>query len=270
MAIISNLLRLIAKPIFLKLGKGLKSSKTQYCLGDEIDIRLDDSIIALLKNPLPTTSGGTGLNQLGQIGQVLGIDSNGKLAYIDVSGTGTKKVVAATARFPTGEIPWLTNAPYDIGGVGGISAIKVRDQDGDNFQANNLIIGDGTAQNYLRYIVPYSGLWATSYQFTFEVNNTDKPTFIDSRLRWGKSYENSLFLAEFDNFSSDARRKSVVGTKIMPLEKGDQVWVQVNVKREPSDPSLTAKMATFWNPPGFDSYIGFGLIEEGNVTIPTL
>lgn len=45
MAIISNLLRLIAKPIFLKLGKGLKSSKTQYCLGDEIDIRLDDSVI---------------------------------------------------------------------------------------------------------------------------------------------------------------------------------------------------------------------------------
>lgn len=44
MAIISNLLRLIAKPIFLKLGKGLKSSKTQYCLGDELDIRLDDSI----------------------------------------------------------------------------------------------------------------------------------------------------------------------------------------------------------------------------------
>lgn len=45
MAIISNLLRLIAKPIFLKLGKGLKSSKTQYCLGDELDIRLDDSVI---------------------------------------------------------------------------------------------------------------------------------------------------------------------------------------------------------------------------------
>lgn len=45
MAIISNLLRLIAKPIFLKLGKGLKSSKTQYCLGDELDIRLDESII---------------------------------------------------------------------------------------------------------------------------------------------------------------------------------------------------------------------------------
>ena len=45
MAIISNLLRLIAKPIFLKLGKGLKSSKKQYCLGDEIDIRLDDSIV---------------------------------------------------------------------------------------------------------------------------------------------------------------------------------------------------------------------------------
>lgn len=44
MAIISNLLRLIAKPIFLKLGKGLKSSKTQYCLGDELDIRLDDSV----------------------------------------------------------------------------------------------------------------------------------------------------------------------------------------------------------------------------------
>lgn len=44
MAIISNLLRLIAKPIFLKLGKGLKSSKTQYCLGDELDIRLDESI----------------------------------------------------------------------------------------------------------------------------------------------------------------------------------------------------------------------------------
>lgn len=45
MEIISNLLRLIAKPIFLKLGKGLKSSKTQYCLGDELDIRLDESII---------------------------------------------------------------------------------------------------------------------------------------------------------------------------------------------------------------------------------
>lgn len=44
MALISNLLRLIAKPIFLKLGKGLKSSKTQYCLGDELDIRLDESI----------------------------------------------------------------------------------------------------------------------------------------------------------------------------------------------------------------------------------
>lgn len=270
MAIISNLLRLIAKPIFLKLGKGLKSSKTQYCLGDEIDIRLDDSIIALLKNPLPTTSGGTGLNQLGQVGQVLDIDSNGKLAYIDVSGSGSGKVVCATARFPTGEIPWLTNASYDIGGVGGVSAIKVRDQDGNNFQENNLITGNGTAENYLRYIVPYSGLWAISYQFTFEVNNTDKPTFLDSRLRWGKSYENSLWLAEFDNFSSDARRKSVTSTKILPFEKGDQVWVQVNVKREPSDPSLTAKMATFWNPPGFDSYIGFGLIQEGNVTIPTV
>lgn len=45
MAIISNLLRLIAKPIFLKLGKGLKSSKTKYCLGEEIDIRLDESVI---------------------------------------------------------------------------------------------------------------------------------------------------------------------------------------------------------------------------------
>lgn len=45
MAIISNLLRLIARPIFLKLGKGLKSSKSQYCLGDELDIRLDESVI---------------------------------------------------------------------------------------------------------------------------------------------------------------------------------------------------------------------------------
>lgn len=44
MAIISDLLRIIAKPIILKLGKGLKSSKTKYCLGDEIDIRLDESI----------------------------------------------------------------------------------------------------------------------------------------------------------------------------------------------------------------------------------
>lgn len=60
MAIISNLLRLIAKPIFLKLGKGLKSSKTQYCLGDELDIRLDDSIVGkdnvIAKPPTRTNS----------------------------------------------------------------------------------------------------------------------------------------------------------------------------------------------------------------------
>jgi hypothetical protein len=45
LATISDLLRLIAKPIFLKLGKGLKSSKTKYCLGEELDIRLDESVI---------------------------------------------------------------------------------------------------------------------------------------------------------------------------------------------------------------------------------
>lgn len=60
MAIISNLLRLIAKPIFLKLGKGLKSSKTKYCLGEELDIRLDDSIIGkdnvIAKPPTRTNS----------------------------------------------------------------------------------------------------------------------------------------------------------------------------------------------------------------------
>lgn len=60
MSIISNLLRIIAKPIFLKLGKGLKSSKTQYCLGDELDIRLDDSVIGkdnvIAKPPTRTNS----------------------------------------------------------------------------------------------------------------------------------------------------------------------------------------------------------------------
>lgn len=60
MAIISNLLRLIAKPIFLKLGKGLKSSKTKYCLGEELDIRLDDSIMGkdnvIAKPPTRTNS----------------------------------------------------------------------------------------------------------------------------------------------------------------------------------------------------------------------
>lgn len=47
MAIISDLLRIIAKPIILKLGKGLKSSKTKYCLGEELDIRLDIDEIQL-------------------------------------------------------------------------------------------------------------------------------------------------------------------------------------------------------------------------------
>lgn len=60
MATISDLLRLIAKPIFLKLGKGLKSSKTKYCLGEEINIRLDDSIIGkdnvIAKPPTRTNS----------------------------------------------------------------------------------------------------------------------------------------------------------------------------------------------------------------------
>lgn len=60
MSIISNLLRIIAKPIFLKLGKGLKSSKTQYCLGDELDIRLDESVIGkdnvIAKPPTRTNS----------------------------------------------------------------------------------------------------------------------------------------------------------------------------------------------------------------------
>lgn len=45
MAIISNIIRIIGKPIILKLGKGLKSSKKIWCPGEEMDISLDDSVV---------------------------------------------------------------------------------------------------------------------------------------------------------------------------------------------------------------------------------
>ena len=45
MAIISNIIRIIGKPIILKLGKGLKSTKKIWCPGEEMDISLDDSVV---------------------------------------------------------------------------------------------------------------------------------------------------------------------------------------------------------------------------------
>lgn len=48
--------RLIAKPIFLKLGKGLRSKKKQLCLGEELDLELDESITGKDNVTGPATS----------------------------------------------------------------------------------------------------------------------------------------------------------------------------------------------------------------------
>lgn len=56
MAIISNIIRIIGKPIILKLGKGLKSSKKIWCPGEEMDISLDDSVVGKDNVTGPTSS----------------------------------------------------------------------------------------------------------------------------------------------------------------------------------------------------------------------
>lgn len=231
MAIISNLLRLIAKPIFLKLGKGLKSSKTKYCLGEELDIRLDDS---------------TG---------------------------GKSKVVAASARLAwQTEVPWQTNNQYPVGSQGGVTMVKLRDQDGDNFDATNLIVGDGTFLNYLRYIAPYDGMLAITYRFTFEVNNLDALTYLQTWAIYGdpNDFTNKRFLVDFDCFAVD-KRKTTSGTTIIPIQAGEFASISVNISREPSDPGLTAKMISFWGGDmrnGCDSCLTFSYTQFGNTKRP--
>lgn len=41
----ANRYKTVLKKIILKLGKGLKSSKKEYCLGEEIDLQLEDIIV---------------------------------------------------------------------------------------------------------------------------------------------------------------------------------------------------------------------------------
>lgn len=270
--------------IKLTIGEGLEAT----CTSNELTTKL--------KVPVTSNLGGTGLQQYnkgdvlvgkedgtleklgkGAIGQVLGIDSNGNLSYITPSVVpGTNKVVMAFARFPWGQrATWRTNNFYVVGGEGGITFIKLRDQDGDNFQANNLILGNGTLNNYLHYVCPYDGVVAVNYRFTMEVNNLDKLTYLQTWtccLGDGEPYESYRRTARFDTFTNYTR-KTTYATDLIPVQKKDSLFVAINVSREPSDPSLTASMYSFWGGDEgrvCDSCISFTYTQFGNTKIPTM
>lgn len=255
------------------------------CTGNEL--------LIALKTPLSPTIGGTGIIEYskgdvlvgktdgtleklpqGNPGQVLGINPSGNLAYITPSIVpGTSKVVAASARLAwQAEVPWQTNVQMPVGGVGGVALIKLRDQDGDNFDATNLILGDGTPLNYLRYIAPYDGMLAITYRFTFEVNNLDSLTYLQTWAIYGdpNDFTNKRFLVDFDCFAVD-KRKTTSGTTIIPIQAGEFASISVNVSREPADPGLTAKMISFWGGDmgdGCDSCLTFSYTQFGNTKRP--
>lgn len=253
-----------------------------------------NEVINKLKSPVATNLGGTGIQQYnkgdvligkedgtleklpkGETGQVLGIDSNGNIAYITPSVIPTtNKIVSAFARFPWGQrATWGINNFHPVGSQGGIAFIKLRDQDGDNFQANNLMVGNGTRENYLRYICPYDGIVAVNYRFTMEVNNLDKLTYLQTWtccLADGEPYENFRRTARFDTFTNYTR-KTTYATDLVSVQKKDSLFVAINVSREPSDPSLTPSMYSFWGGDDgriCDSCINFTYVQFGNTKIP--
>lgn len=249
-----------------------------------------------LKVPVASNLGGTGIQQYnkgdvligkedgtleklgkGAIGQVLGIDTNGNLSYITPSVVpGTNKVVMASARFPWAQrAAWGINNFLPVGGQGGIKFIKLRDQDGDNFEANNLLLGDGSRDNYLRYICPYDGVVAVNYRFTMEVNNLDKITYLETWtccLGDGEPYENFRRTARFDTFTNYIR-KTTYGTDLVPVQKKDSLFIAINVSREPMDNTLVPSMYSFWGGDEgriCDSCISFSYTQFGNTKIPTM
>lgn len=274
----------IDRTVKLTIGEGLEGT----CTSNELTTQL--------KVPVTSNLGGTGIQQYnkgdvligkedgtleklpkGAIGQVLGIDTNGNLSYITPSVVpGTNKVVMASARFPWAQrAAWGINNFLPVGGQGGIKFIKLRDQDGDNFEANNLILGNGSFDDYLRYICPYDGVVAVNYRFTMEINNLDKLTYLQTWtccLGDGEPYENFRRTARFDTFTNYTR-KTTYGTDLVPVQKKDSLFIAINVSREPMDNTLVPSMYSFWGGDEgriCDSCISFTYVQFGNTKIPTL
>jgi hypothetical protein len=161
-------------------------------------------------------------------------------------------------------IPWHPNGSYRIGGQGTSNDVfeKRMDREEENLNANNLTLGTGDPNEYLKYFCKYPGLLLVEYNLMFKCNNLDKPTYIEHSICWGKEYGKEEKLHVRQAFS-DGRNAvmTICRSQTIVVEEGDYASIEVNVSRDPSDPNFKVCLHPYHLGIWLDNYVSFTLTK---------